>query len=91
MQPSWRRSLVRTKLQVLKTQLQPHFIFNTLHSIAALIRKDPRGAEKMICSLGDPLRLTLADEDAPKVTLRRELEVLQLYLDIQKVRFQERF
>jgi len=74
----------------LKTQLQPHFLFNTLHSIAALIRTDPRGAEKMICSLGDLLRLTLADEGVPKVTLRRELEFLQMYLDIQKVRFQDR-
>jgi len=83
-------NLVRTKLQVLKTQLQPHFLFNTLHSVAALIRKDPRGAEKMICSLGDLLRLTLANEDVPKVTLRSELEFLQVYLDIQKVRFQDR-
>jgi len=83
-------NLVRTKLQVLKTQLQPHFLFNTLHSIAALVRKDPRGAEKMICSLGDLLRLTLADEDVPKVTLRREFEFLQIYLAIQKVRFQDR-
>lgn len=83
-------NLVRTKLQVLKMQLQPHFLFNTLHSVAAMLRKDPRGAEKMICSLGDLLRLTLADQGVPKVTLRRELEFLQIYLDIQKVRFQDR-
>src|SRR5215471_13711980 len=83
-------NLVRTKLQVLKTQLRPHFLFNTLHSIAALVRKDPRGAEKMICSLGDLLRLTLADDGVPKVTLRRELEFLQIYLEIQRVRFQDR-
>ena len=83
-------NLIRTKLQVLKTQLQPHFLFNTLHSVAALVRNDPRAAEKMICSLGDLLRLTLAAEDVPKVTLRRELEFLQMYLDIQKVRFQDR-
>jgi len=83
-------NLVQTKLQVLKTQLQPHFLFNTLHSVTALIRKDPRGAEKMICSLGDLLRLTLADEDVSKVTLRRELEFLHMYLDIQRVRFQDR-
>jgi LytS/YehU family sensor histidine kinase len=83
-------SLVRAKLQALKTQLQPHFLFNTLHSVAALVRTEPRAAEKMICSLGDLLRLTLAAEDVPKVTLRRELEFLQMYLDIQKVRFQDR-
>ena len=83
-------SLVRAELQVLKMQLQPHFLFNTLHSVAALIRKDPRGAEKMICSLGDLLRLTLAAGDTPKVTLRRELEFLEIYLDIQRVRFHDR-
>ncbi|HZP64609.1 MAG TPA: histidine kinase [Terriglobales bacterium] len=83
-------TLVRTKLQVLKTQLQPHFLFNTLHSVAALVRTDPRAAEKMICSLGDLLRLTLGAEDTPKVPLKRELEFLRMYLDIQKVRFQDR-
>jgi len=83
-------TLVQAKLHALKTQLQPHFLFNTLHSVAALVRKDPRAAEKMICSLGDLLRLTLAAEDVPKVTLRRELEFLQMYLDIQRVRFQDR-
>ncbi len=51
-------NLVRAELQVLKIQLQPHFLFNTLHSVAALVRKDPSAAEKMICSLGDLLRLT---------------------------------
>ena len=83
-------SLVRSELQVLKMQLQPHFLFNTLHSVAALMRKDPRAAEKMICSLGDLLRLTLVAQDLPKVSLRRELELLQMYLDIQRVRFQDR-
>jgi two-component system LytT family sensor kinase len=83
-------NLVRAELQLLKTQLQPHFLFNTLHSVTALVRKDPRAAEKMICSLGDLLRLTLTTEDAPKVTLRRELEFLRMYLDIQRVRFQDR-
>jgi len=83
-------SLVRSELQVLKMQLQPHFLFNTLHSVGALIRKDPRAAEKMICSLGDLLRLTLVAQDLPKVSLRREFELLQMYLDIQRVRFQNR-
>ena len=82
--------LVRAELQLLKTQLHPHFLFNTLHSVTVLVRKDPRAAEKMICSLGDLLRLTLAAEDTPKVTLRRELEFLRMYLEIQKVRFQDR-
>jgi two-component system LytT family sensor kinase len=83
-------NLVRAELQVLKIQLQPHFLFNTLHSVAALVRKDPGAAEKMICSLGDLLRLTLVAEETPKVTLRRELGFLQTYLDIQRARFQDR-
>ncbi len=83
-------NLIRAELQVLKMQLQPHFLFNTLHSVAALVRKDPRAAEKMICSLGDLLRLTLVAEDTPKVSLMRELEFLEMYLEIQKVRFQDR-
>lgn len=82
--------LVRAELQVLKMQLQPHFLFNTLHSIASLVHTDPRAAKKMICSLGDLLRATLAAEDLPQVPLRRELEFLQMYLDIQRVRFQDR-
>ena len=83
-------NLVQAELQVLKIQLQPHFLFNTLHSVAALVRKDPGAAEKMICSLGDLLRLTLVAEETPKVTLRRELGFLQTYLDIQRARFQDR-
>jgi LytS/YehU family sensor histidine kinase len=58
--------------------------------VTALVRKDPRTAEKMICCLGDLLRLTLTAEDTPKVTLRRELEFLRMYLDIQKMRFRDR-
>jgi two-component system, LytTR family, sensor kinase len=82
-------SLVRAKLQNLKMQLQPHFLFNALHSVGALVNTDPRAAHKMICSLGDLLRLSLAGQDLPEATLRRELEFLELYLDIQKVRFQD--
>jgi two-component system, LytTR family, sensor kinase len=83
-------NLVRAELQVLKMQLQPHFLFNTLHSIASLVSTNPRAAQKMICSLGDLLRLSLVREDMPEVTFRRELEFLELYLDIEKVRFQDR-
>ena len=83
-------SLMRAELQVLKMQLQPHFLFNTLHSVASLIPANPRAAQKMICSLGDLLRMSLAAEDLSDVTLARELEFLQTYLDIQKVRFQDR-
>jgi two-component system LytT family sensor kinase len=83
-------NLVKAELQLLKMQLQPHFLFNTLHSISSQVFTDPRAAQKMICSLGDLLRLSLAGEDLPEVTLRRELEFLKLYLDIEKMRFQDR-
>lgn len=83
-------NLVRAKLQVLKMQLEPHFLFNTLHFIAALVRTEPRAAEKMICSLGDLLRKTLEAEDTSLVPLRRELEFLNAYLDIQRMRFRDR-
>lgn len=90
----WQRAeleteLVRTDLQVLRMQLQPHFLFNALHSVAALVDTDPRAATKMICSLGDLLRISLAGQDLAEATLRSELEFVDLYLGIQKVRFQD--
>jgi two-component system LytT family sensor kinase len=83
-------NLVRAELQVLKMQLQPHFLFNTLHSISSLVPTNPRAAQQMICSLGDLLRLSLVREDLPETTLRRELDFLNLYLDIEKARFRDR-
>jgi two-component sensor histidine kinase len=83
-------NLARAELQMLKMQLQPHFLFNTLHSISSLVSTNPRAAQQMICSLGDLLRLSLVREDLPETTLRRELEFLNLYLDIERVRFQDR-
>jgi signal transduction histidine kinase len=82
-------NLVRAKLQVLRTQLQPHFLFNALHSVGALVSSDPRAAQRMICSLGDLLRMSLAGQDHPASTLKQELEFLELYLDVQRVRFQD--
>jgi len=83
-------SLIKAELQVLGTQLQPHFLFNTLHSVAALVTANPRAAQKMICSLGDLLRLTLAAGNVQEVQLEKELEFVQCYLDIQKLRFLDR-
>ena len=83
-------SLVRARLQVLKMQLEPHFLFNTLHFIAALVRTEPRAAERMICSLGDLLRKTLEADDSSVVPLWRELDFLNSYLDIQRTRFRDR-
>lgn len=82
-------NLVHAELQVLRTQLQPHFLFNALHSVGALVNTDPRAAQKMICSLGDLLRMSLAGQDHPESTLKQELKFLELYLDVQRVRFQD--
>jgi len=71
-------------------QLNPHFLFNTLHSISALIHKDPIIADKMIMRLGDFLRLTLENEGAQDVSLQQELDFLRCYLEIEQIRFQDR-
>ena len=82
--------LTQAQLQALKMQLHPHFLFNTLHSISALIRRDPDAADKMIARLGDFLRLTLENSGAQEVSLQKELEFLKCYLEIERVRFQDR-
>ncbi|MCE9669735.1 histidine kinase [Myxococcus stipitatus] len=81
--------LARAQLHALKAQLRPHFLFNTLNSISALVHRDPRGSERMIARLSDLLRGTL-DAAHEEVPLRDELRTLQLYLDIQAVRFTDR-
>jgi two-component system LytT family sensor kinase len=82
--------LAQAQLQALKMQLHPHFLFNTLHSISALQRKDLIAANNMIVRLGDFLRLTLNDSGAQEVPLQKELEFLECYLEIQRIRFQDR-
>ena len=82
--------LVQAQLQALKGQLQPHFLFNTLNSISTLMHEDVDAADRMVVSLGDLLRATLSEVGGQEVTLRRELEVLDLYLRIQLIRFQDR-
>lgn len=82
--------LAEAQLQALKMQLQPHFLFNTLHSISALVYKDVEAADRMIARLGDFLRLTLENSGAQQVTLQQELEFLKCYLEIEHIRFQDR-
>lgn len=78
------------ELYKLRQQLQPHFLFNSLNSINALVVSQPAEARKMIQQLSDYLRNTLKKEEHKWVTLEEELEYLQLYLDIEKVRFGHR-
>jgi two-component system LytT family sensor kinase len=83
--------LATAQLAALKNQLQPHFLFNTLNSIMALVRRRQTApAEQMLERLGDLLRCVLRDSDAQEVSLGRELELIRLYLSIEQVRFQDR-
>lgn len=78
------------ELSQLRQQLQPHFLFNSLNSISALVGTRPEEARSMIQQLSDFLRGTVKKEDGKLVTLGDELKHLQLYLDIEKVRFGHR-
>lgn len=82
--------LAQSRLQVLKTQLQPHFLFNTLHAIVTLLDEDTLSAEDMLLRLSELLRAFLEDYDGQEIPLRRELELLELYLGIQRRRFRDR-
>jgi LytS/YehU family sensor histidine kinase len=78
--------LARAQLQLLQTQLQPHFLFNTLNAISALVHTDPEGADRMLATLGHLLRRTLEDFGVQEAPLARELEVVRSYLEIEQAR-----
>lgn len=84
------RGLTEARLQALKMQLQPHFLFNTLNAISALIPPDARPARRMVARLGDLLRTALEHEDTQEITLREELAFLEPYLEIEQARLGER-
>jgi two-component system, LytTR family, sensor kinase len=85
-----RQQRAEAQLQALRMELNPHFLFNTLNAIVALVRKgDNARADTMLVRLSGLLRVALARE-AMEVPLRRELELLDLYLDIERIRFAER-
>lgn len=84
-------NLVRdTELKMLRSQINPHFLFNSLNSISYLTITDPERAREMLIKLSDFMRYALSKKDEQPVTLRSELENLRLYLEIEKVRFGER-
>jgi two-component system, LytTR family, sensor kinase len=82
--------LTKATLHALKSQLQPHFLFNTLHSISALMLTDVRSADAMITRLSDLLRMSLADSGVQVTTLSHELEFVTAYLEIENIRFEDR-
>jgi len=82
--------LAKTKLQILKMQLQPHFLFNTLSATAELVHADPHAADVMITRLGDFLRLSLGHAGHLVVPFRQEIDFIRAYVDIEQVRWGDR-
>jgi signal transduction histidine kinase len=82
--------LAEAQLRTLQAELHPHFLFNTLHAISALVHKDPEAADRMISRLSDLLRLTLDRTGVQMVPLEEEIEFLQKYLEIEQIRFRDR-
>jgi two-component system, LytTR family, sensor kinase len=82
--------LVQARLQALQMQLNPHFLFNTLNCVSSLMRSNPDSADEMLERLSSLLRITLAKGQAQKVALQEEMDVVQLYMSIQQLRFGDR-
>jgi signal transduction histidine kinase len=82
--------LVQARLQALRMQINPHFLFNTLNTISALIRENPDAADRMIVRLSELLRRTLDRGDVQEVPLREEVDFLKSYLEIEQMRFPDR-
>jgi hypothetical protein len=85
-----RRQLAEAQLRALRMQIQPHFLFNTLHSISSLIHEAPSEALTMVSRLGDFLRAALDRGAVQTIRLEDELKFSELYLDIERVRFGDR-
>ena len=83
-------AFVRAQLQSLKLQLQPHFLFNTLHAIGSLMHYDVKTADRMLNRLSDMLRTSLRESDNSAVTLRQEMAFIEAYIEIEKIRFEHR-
>jgi two-component sensor histidine kinase len=82
--------LAHARLENLRLQLQPHFLFNALNTISSVVYDDPRKADAMIAGLADLLRRTITDADTQLVPLGREIETLELYLNIMRRRFEDK-
>jgi LytS/YehU family sensor histidine kinase len=85
-----KEQLAQAQLQVLRMQLHPHFLFNTLNTISALIHKDVAAADRMLALLGDLLRDSFEKIGAHEVSLKQEIDFLDRYLEIERTRFQDR-
>jgi hypothetical protein len=80
--------LAQARLDALRQQLDPHFLFNTLNAVSALVERDPRGVRRMISRLGELLRYNIEGSGEQEVPLRQELQWIGRYLEVMEVRFQ---
>jgi len=83
-------ALARAELGALRAQLHPHFLFNTLNTIAILMEEDARAARKMLVHLGDLLRVLTRSDRTHEVSVREEIQLLESYLEIERMRFHDR-
>lgn len=83
-------AFIQAQLQSLKTQLQPHFLFNTLHAIASLMHYDVPTADRMLNRLSELLRISLRETATSVVSLKQEMSFIEAYLEIEKIRFESR-
>jgi len=83
-------ALTESKLQTLRAQLNPHFLFNAMNSVSCLLHRDAAAADQMLSRVANLLRLTLARDDSREVGLLEEVELAEEYLEIQKIRFGSR-
>ena len=84
------RMLSEARLDTLRTQLHPHFLFNALNTVSAQIDRDPRTARRMLERLAELLRLSLDHAEDPEIALAQEMDFIERYLELQKARFEER-
>src|SRR5262249_14796993 len=85
-----RAQIAEAQLRAVEMQIHPHFLFNTLHTISALVQEDPQAAERTIARLSDMLRITLENRNTAEVPLSREMKLLDLYLEIEQTRYEDR-
>ena len=83
-------SLVRTEARLLRSQLDPHFLYNALNAVVSLVRPEPARAERVVCSLSDFLRITSRSADRDQIPLAEELRHCDCYLEVQLARFSDR-
>ena len=86
----WEAAVKDHELKTLKSQLNPHFMFNAMNSIRSLIEEDPESAKSALTKLSNILRYSLVMERAEKIPLEDELEAVKDYLDLERIRFEER-